>query len=149
MNRFQEEYHLQIAVVKHLNMAFPGLLWTHCPNRPANAKDGFMKKQMGVRPGVADFLFWYNNAYGAIELKAAAGRWGNDQNRFASAFVAQGGKFALCKTVREVHDTLIGWGIKTACTTVTEPDLRSMKQKQKDVFDMYAPLSKPDGKRGD
>lgn len=138
LKRNQLEYRLQVAVVKHLQTTFPSLLWTHCPNRPADAQDGFFKKMMGVRPGVSDLLFWYSGGFAAIELKASKGRWGNDQNRFASSFTAIGGKFKLCKSVQEVHDALVSWGIVPASSAVTEPDLRSLNQKHSDSFNFYA-----------
>lgn len=142
-----DEYKLHVAVVEHLRRAFPTLLWTHCPNKPKDAQDGFFKKQMGVRPGVADLLFWWvdkselpwNLLCGAIELKIGKGRQGNDQNRFASSFGDNGGFYAICKSVKDVHDTLIKWGLKPKCNSILEPDYATKEEKFERASEFYSP----------
>lgn len=141
LKRQQIEYRIQVAVVKHLDSAFPSLLYTHVPNRSSDAADGFFKKQMGVRPGVADLICWWpSNGHlecGAIELKAHKGRWGGEQNKFASSFTYIGGRYALCKSVKEAHDALCGWGVVPAHYAIVEPDLRGEQQKFADSFDFF------------
>jgi hypothetical protein len=139
----QQEFKLQLAVVKHLASAFPHLLYTHVANRPANAKDGYFKKLMGVRPGVADLLFWWktNNGMkcGAIELKIGDNKQSNDQSRFASAFVHQGGFYAVCKSVSDIHNTLMDWGIPARHHQCIEADDRSKQQKNYQSFEFFQP----------
>ncbi len=148
----QAEYRLQVAVVKHLQSAFPSLLFTHVPNRSKDAQDGFFRKQMGVLPGVPDLIFWYRETLrddgrlvwsgivsAAIELKASKGRSSNDQNRFASSFVHIGGKYAVCKSVKEAHDALVSWGLEPRHDGYVEPDTRSDNQKKADSFDYFKP----------
>ncbi len=153
IGRNQSEYKLQLAVVKHLTSAFPGLLYTHAANRPSGAADGYFKKLMGLRAGTPDLLFWWSTPYyeynvsppthkihcGAIELKTSTGKVSNDQNRFASSFTHIGGKFAVCRTVQGVHDALLGWGIVPTHHAILEPDLRSKQKKKVDSFDWFKP----------
>lgn len=149
LGRNQAEFKLQLAVVEHLKSAFPCLLWTHVPNKGGSAKDGFFKKAMGVRPGVADLIFWWSQHQhfsntnlikcGAIELKASKGKQSSDQNKFASSFVHVGGKYAVCKSVREVHEALKSWGLTAKHEHCIEPDTRSKQQKFSDAFDAFKP----------
>ncbi len=149
ITRNQAEFRLQVAVVNHLKSAFKEVIWTAFPGRPGNAKDGFMKKAMGVKPGVPDLLFWWQYPCAVdkkliqcagIELKSAKGKISPDQNRFASYFTAIGGKFACCNTVRQVHDALKNWGLRPTHESIVEPDTRSDMKKKADMFNWYKPL---------
>ena len=135
----QIEYNIQVAAVAHIRTAFPDLLFTHVPNRGGSAADGFFKKQLGVMPGVADLIFWWEGGFGAIELKTPGGIWKPAQRKFEWMFSARGGKYAVCKSVKEVHATLKSWGLKSVHEAVKEPDLRSEAQKKQDMFDYYKP----------
>lgn len=139
LRRTQQEFRLQLAVVKHLQSAFPTLIWTHVANRPGDAKDGYMKKLMGSKAGVPDLLFWWRGGAGAIELKAPQGRVATAQNKFLSALHSVGVKVAVCRSVAEVHKALKSWGLTPRTESVQEPDIRSDMQKKHDAFEMYAP----------
>lgn len=139
IKRTQAEYRLQVAVAKHLDSAFPHLLYTAFPGRPGDAADGFHKKAMGVKSGVPDLLFFWPQVFAAIELKIESGVVSSQQNKFASSFVKAGGKFAVCRTVRQLHNKLKEWGVAPLHNAVTEPDYRSDNEKKRDAFAAFAP----------
>ena len=139
----QREFRLQLAVVKHLERAYPTLVWTHCPNRPGDAKDGYMKKLMGSKAGVPDILCWWKDGAAGIELKAPTGRLASQQNKFLSALHSVGVHTVVCKSVKEVHEALKSWGLKPVCDGVVEADLRSDTQKKHDAFEYFKPEVEP------
>ncbi len=138
----QKEFKLQCAVVEHLASAFPGLEYTAFPGRPGSARDGFFKRKMGVKPGVPDLIFTWNDGHlraGLIELKADTGRVSNDQNRVMSAWSRLGWSTNVCRTVRQVHETLQSWGITPKHNGIQEPDYRSWDEQMQQAMDLYAP----------
>lgn len=139
LRRTQQEFRLQLAVVKHLELAFPTLVYTHIPNRPGDAKDGYFKKIMGAKAGAPDFVFWWKGGAGAVELKVPGSHIASAQNKFLSALHSVGVKTAVCRSVAEVHKALKSWGLKPRCETVREPDIRSDMQKKYDAHEIYAP----------
>lgn len=146
--RNQQEYRLHVKVVKHLKECFPSVLFTHPANRPSSKQHGFFLKEMGVRAGVPDLLLWWESGSGAIELKAPQGVASIGQKTFAFHFKHLGNKHAYCKSVEQVHKTLLGWGIKPKydCTIFDEPDQRSKADKFHQAYNMYAPYKPhPDG----
>lgn len=148
----QREFRLQLAVIKHLDSCFKGRLeYLHIPNRGGDAKDGHFKKLMGAKAGAADLLFSWNHGAldkskpfalecGYIELKAPGGTLSSQQNKFLSRYYFLGWKTAVCKSVREVHDSLVKWGVRAAFDSVMEPDLRSDDEKKRDAFELFRPL---------
>lgn len=136
----QLEYRLQVACVEHIEKCFS--VWcTAFPGRPGDAKDGFLKKKMGVKAGVPDLIFILpGGLWGAIELKIKGGRLQSSQRKEPHYMAAHGAKIGLCTSVREVHDQLVLWGCKARYDSVQEPDLRSDGQKKQDAFDMYKPI---------
>ena len=147
IRRTQAEFRLQLAVIKHLESAFPQVMFTAFPGRPGDAQDGWFKKIMGTKAGVADLLLWFRHPQypkerpcsAAIELKAPGGVWASKQNLWGSAFNSIGGKYAVCRSVKQVHDALVKWGINPLHESVTEPDCRSDTEKMRDSFNFFAP----------
>jgi hypothetical protein len=141
--RRKEEFKLQVAVVKHLRTAFPQLLFTHPAQKAKDKQEGYFNKMLGVRAGTPDLLLWWESVglcrSGAIELKAKDGVASDRQEVFESMFVAMGGKHAYCTSVKGVHDTLLGWGLKPMHGVAFEPDLRTDQEKRTDAFNFYAP----------
>lgn len=139
----QAEFRIQVAVVKHIEFAFPHVFFTAFPGRPGDAQDGYFKKVMGTKPGVADILCWFRFqgelVSGAIELKEPKGQWKTAQNKWASSFVNIGGKYSVCRSVKDVHDTLVRWGNVPRHSTIIEPDLSSETEKFSAAFDWNAP----------
>lgn len=142
LRRSQQEFKLQLAVVQHLDSAFVpnGLRYTHIPNQSSDAKSGYFKKIMGTKAGAADLIIgWPMNGAGYIELKAEAGKVSTPQNKFLSSWAAIGWRTAVCRSVRQVHNTLVGWGLKPAHNTIKEPDIRGEQQKYHDAYDWAKP----------
>ncbi len=147
----QREFRLQLAVVKHLDSCFAGKLqYLHIPNRGGDATDGYFKQMMGAKAGAADLMLSWNNGIGSrapfklecamIELKAPGGTLSSQQNKFLSTYAHIGWHTALCRSVRQVHDKLVNWGIQPAYDSTQEPDYRSDEDKKRDAFSYYAPL---------
>ncbi len=163
--RSTAEFRLHIAVVEHLRSAFPSVLFTHPANETRSKADAYWNKVKGARKGTPDLLLWWCNSNplpgvtlksiiisdsgrsitvpiicaGAIELKSAKGKHSGWQANFDVIFTEMGGKFAYCRSVREVHDILVSWGCTPKHNAIKEPDLRSDQQKFSDVYDFYAP----------
>lgn len=139
----QKEFRLQLAVIEHLDGCFKGQLeYFHVPNRPGNATDGHFKKVMGAKAGVADLVIGWRNGNAMVELKAPDGIFRSDQNKFMSCWAFLGWKTAVCKSVREVHDALVSWGLKPAYNTCIEPDYSSKQEKKQDGHAFFAPVEK-------
>lgn len=147
MKRNNEEFKIHVAAVEHIRTAFPQVLFTHPAQKAKDKREGHFNKMLGVKAGVPDLLFYWEHSLfpfstigaGAIELKSSIGRRTPKQGTFESIFKRIGGKHAYCKSVREVHDTLVSWGIKPAHNAVVEPDVRTVDQKYKDSYDFYKP----------
>lgn len=147
----QKEFRLQLAVVKHLDSAFAGKLeYLHIPNRGGDATDGYFKQLMGAKAGASDLLIGWRevNYIGAytkaafIELKAPGGAISSQQNKFLSRWNFVGFQTAVCKSVKEVHDRLMAWGIEPKHHICMEPDYTSKEEKQQIAHDFYAPTKK-------
>ena len=101
---------------------FPDALFLHPVNEFKDEKEGFWGKAKGILPGADDLLFWWLGGTGAIELKTKSYLAPN-QKDFKANFEACGGKWALCKKVSEVRDTLISWGLECRNSNCIEPKL--------------------------
>lgn len=147
MKRNNEEFKIHVAAVEHIRTAFPHVLFTHPAQKAKDKREGHFNKMMGVKAGVPDLLFWWSTNHGpivyiscgAIELKSSTGRRSSKQGTFEYIFTRMGGRHAYCRSVREVHDALVSWGIKPAHNAVVEPDVRTIEQKYKDSYDFYKP----------
>lgn len=136
----QKEFRLQLAVVKHLDSCFVGKLeYLHIPNRPGDATDGHFKKLMGAKAGAADLLIGWKGGNGFIELKAPDGEFRSNQNKFLSRWAFLGWHTAVCKSVRETHNTLVSWGLTPAHNTCIEPDYSSKQDKKQAAMDYFKP----------
>lgn len=118
MRRKQPEAALQKAVIEHIHKKAPDALVFAVPNGgKRNAREAAIMKGMGVMPGVADLLiFWQGRreiypGFGAIELKIDKGKQSPSQEAFEKSWTALGGKYALCRSIDDADDILLGWGI--------------------------------------
>lgn len=137
MPRNYSETKLHIAVADWLRGACPHVLWTHPANQGRSPQEGAKLKKMGVRAGVPDLIFWHDGWFGAIELKTGSGL-SEAQKIFMDSFVRNGGKYATCKTVKSVAETLISWGIKPMAYRMIEP-LPPLPVRQKAAIDYFRP----------
>lgn len=160
----QKEFKLQVHVVNMHAQYFPHVCMIAFPGRPGDAKDGFFKKKMGVRPGVSDIILWWSHTYplwavkwlmqmrdycgfgfalmhsGVIELKVDA-KISSAQNKFLSRINGLGGCHQVCHSWQEYYKTLCKWGIKPVyiCTTFAEPDYSTWDEKLAAVHNFFAP----------
>lgn len=107
------EARLQFMVARFLGAACPDLLWSHFPAGEArDSITGRKLKDMGLKRGWPDIILCLpNGVMGAIELKAEKGRLSEDQKAFAEALEANGGLFALCRSLADVEAALTGWNV--------------------------------------
>ncbi len=130
------EIHKGRSIIR-MNVPFPGLLWTFVANEGRSLSQGAKFKRMGVRPGVADILLWWNGKTMAIELKKPdGGVQSHNQKEFMRRFEQEGGKYAICRSVAGVKDTLIGWGLKCENPNAIEPAL-TFEEKVGLVHEVY------------
>lgn len=143
--RSTQEFRLQVAVVEHLRSAFPEVLFTHPSQKAKDKREGMFNKMLGVRAGTPDLLLWYNTEWtgcleaGGIELKSPEGRRTPKQGTFELLFKRVGGKHAYCRSVQEVHDTLVSWGVTPVHSAVKEPDTMTQQQKFSQAYEAYKP----------
>lgn len=133
------EYRLHVAIIKHIESAFPGLLYFHVPNQTRNATEAFFNKKMGVRAGIPDIIFAWRDGQGMMEVKTETGAISSSQNKTMSAFHAIGWHTGVVRNVRNAHHMLMSWGLEPKHHSIIEPDLRTDDQKKKDSFDMQKP----------
>lgn len=136
--REYKETSLHLKVVEYLNgeiksgrnvirlqTPFPGLLFTAPSGETRDEKEAYWHKMKGYRAGTPDLILW-NKVDGkslsmAIELKAVKGVQSLAQKDFQIRFEEHGGKYAVCRSVGEVRDTLIRWGLACKNTNAIEP----------------------------
>lgn len=112
MKRNYPEDQLQISVSQYLKMQYPQLLWWHTPNGGTrNKREGAKFKAMGVKPGVADLLFFWRGGKGAIEPKAGKNILQDTQKLFQQQWIHTGGQYAICRSIDEVIVCLKEWGV--------------------------------------
>lgn len=113
------EQELQKSVVQYLRYAAPKVLFFHVPNGGKRSKaEAGIFKAMGVMPGVADLMLFWNNSpalcypsFAAIELKAGKGAQTDHQKTFQDRWEALGGKYAVVRSLDELQGILKDWGI--------------------------------------
>ncbi len=138
--RVNEEYHLQVAVIDHLTgrirrgneyirstPAFNGLFVTHI-YQGRSKEDGFFLKQLGVVAGVADLLLVWRGGFGFIELKRQAGQSSPVQRKFQGFCMSIGVKYEIARSVKDVHEICIKWGLTPNHNYCKEPNKKTDKQ---------------------
>ena len=156
VERTYKEFPIQCAIIDHVtgrrrvgkefirtSPAFPGVFVTHF-YQGRSAKEGFLLKLMGVVPGVPDLLFiWPEEArgfdIGFIEVKTPIGQLSSPQRRFKGFCYRYRIKWAIGRSVNDVHQQLIKWGLNPAHNAIREPDTRTTAQKYQAIHDMYKP----------
>jgi hypothetical protein len=136
------EYKIHVAIVEHHRIAFPQVKLIHIPMSFRTSQEAFFANQMGAEKGAHDLmLIWKEEdgtpGVGFFEVKSETGKLSTPQNKFASSVAWYGCKTGMGRSVKDYHNTLISWGLKPACQSVIEPDLRDEKQKLADHFDFY------------
>jgi hypothetical protein len=86
------EHEIHKAVVKYLDQCGrPDILWFHPENaRKCTPRQGAMRKAIGVKAGVPDFVLIIDGDVVFLELKSAKGRMSKEQKEFAIRATASG-----------------------------------------------------------
>lgn len=100
---------------------FPSLLWAFVANEGRSEADGAKFKRMGVRRGMADIIAWQSDKSYAIELKSPTGTQSLYQKDFMQKFRREGGEYALARSVAEVRNLFVAWGLKCENPNCVEP----------------------------
>lgn len=149
--RSYPEAALQRAVANYLNgeirkgssvirvsVPFPDLLWTSVASESRGESQGAKYKLLGVKRGVPDMLIWHKGIAGAIELKSPTGKQSPHQHDFECKLTRLGHKYAICRHVWEVRDTLVCWGLECKNTNCIEP-APSLEKRMKAARDFFRP----------
>lgn len=84
----------------------------HCPNGELRSKSTAAKlRQMGVRPGVADFILLCRGQSIAVEIKTLTGVQSGYQIGFQTAWEAQGGVYVIVRTPEEIDGLIFKFGL--------------------------------------
>lgn len=85
--------------------------WHTANERKCSPRQGALLKALGVKPGVADFIFILKGPkVFFLEVKTQNGKLSPAQKDFRAAVEALGCSYAVARTLDEAIDTLIGWG---------------------------------------
>lgn len=112
MARSQDEFRLTCVVADWLRLAMPSSLpWSHFPSGEArSAITGARLKRMGTAKGWPDFILNLPGGRVAyIELKTASGRLQPEQVEFRDKVLANGSRWALCRSLSDVQTNLTLW----------------------------------------
>jgi hypothetical protein len=87
-------------------------VWFHVPNGEKRDRVTATKlKQMGVRPGVADFIILHKGQSIALELKREGGRMSKDQIGFEKVWRANGGSYLVVFSIKMAEDLIFQLGM--------------------------------------
>ncbi len=143
------EYQLQVHVVRYLRgkvksgkhiintvVPFPSLVVFAC-HQGRREDEGFFLQELGVLAGVSDLLMIAPNGFMAgIELKVGKNKESDYQKDFGSKLITCGHHYAVCRSVAEVRDMLVGWGLVCHNRNALEPP-RPIEEQRKAVHAFY------------
>ena len=101
--------------VKWFEVTHPGALGRlkvhHSPNGGArDIREGVKFKRMGVRAGFPDFIIFLGHGHvGFVEMKSATGQLSPVQKDWRDFLIAQGHRWALCRSLDEFRRTITVW----------------------------------------
>lgn len=91
-------------MAKQLRERCPNTMHFHVPNgEKRDAVAAGVLRQMGVRPGVADFIILSRGRAIAAEVKDEAGRQSKDQKGFMALWIKNGGIYEIVKSAFEIE----------------------------------------------
>jgi len=105
-----KEDNFQKTFARFMWLAYPEVLWFHCPNGGSrNVLEGAKFKAMGVLPGVSDVLILepkkgFNGLI--IELKVSKGKLQKTQEHFLNKATLRGYKCAVCYNMDSAISTI-------------------------------------------
>jgi hypothetical protein len=106
------EQNLQIAVVDLLRVALipPAEFWSTPNGGLRTPREAALMKATGQRAGVPDLWVMWPGNLGGIELKAPKGKLSPEQQLWREITEANLHRWACCRSVTEVVETLERWG---------------------------------------
>jgi hypothetical protein len=113
-------------------------LLTHA-GKGIDAQQGLYLQRMGYLAGTPDLILWWKNGFAGIELKTTA-KQSEGQATFQLLFERLGGKYFVCTSVQEVHDTLVAWGNIPMHNSFVEPVQLTVAQKNKMMLEVFKPF---------
>jgi hypothetical protein len=109
---YYDEDTLQEYAAKRMFDACLKTVWWHTPNGGKRSKVTAAKlKKMGVRPGVADLVFFNKELRLAAEIKTLDGVQSKNQKSFQAAWEAQGGVYVIVRTPLEIDGLIFKFGL--------------------------------------
>jgi hypothetical protein len=119
------EHELQISCTGMFGVLLrPGVQWTAIDHahsldptigrngKPIGLIEVQKRRARGVKPGICDYLFWYQRLGYAIELKRNASEGlSDDQRDFVTGLLAAEIPVKVCWTKIQVAETLQEWGL--------------------------------------
>jgi hypothetical protein len=107
---FQEEYHIQVAVVQWLKINHPEVLFTIAPSgMKLPIQVAARLKKMGYSAGTPDIMiFESRNKYHGlfIELKTKTGRVTTQQGEWSTALISRGYMALVCRSFEDAVATI-------------------------------------------
>jgi hypothetical protein len=111
----QKESDLAKTVFDYLQLAKPSALYFHVPNeRNSSPRNMKFLKARGLLPGVADLIFMSGQGVSCIELKVSGNYQSPSQKEFQLRCFEHGVGYKVCRSVDEVRQVLVDWGLLTA-----------------------------------
>ena len=116
--RRSPERSIHLAVLGYLRAVLPGALVHHAAQGldipgPAAARAVAKAKHMGMLPGWPDLEVLHRGRFLAFEVKAEGGRLSPAQSDVRAAMEAQGVPYAVVRSIDDVREALVDWGIHT------------------------------------
>ena len=161
--RDNKEYHLQVYAFRYLRgtirkgknvthtvvpfpeveawHVFQGRKYVNDDDEQAKLEaelNGFYLKELGVLAGVHDMHMIWPNQFATIEFKIGKNDQGPYQRTFTMHMQRCGHRTAVCRTVAQVRDQLIAWGLECKNPVCIEPP-RSLEERKAAAFNFYAP----------
>lgn len=126
-----QNYYMQ-GQIKHgnsiLNVTRPfDCIAFHPVNEFKDKKEAMWAKLKGIRPGIADWVILWLGGWGMVESKTG-GSLAPNQIGFKRDVEIHGGKWALAKSVADLRDALIGFGLKCHNPACVEPPASKAEQ---------------------
>lgn len=127
------EQQIHISIVSYLRRVLPdGYILHHSRNEGNRGGfkgklDGQRGKQMGVMPGFPDLFLIIDGRSFGIEIKREGAYQTATQKEAERNMQVQGIKYAVCRSVDDVRETLAAWGVRTKETPPN--DYRRLRDK--------------------
>jgi len=112
--RVDREGPIHKTILRHLRREYPSALIHHSPNQTdvsgkLIARAIAKQKAMGMVVGFPDLIMVWRGRFWAFEVKAEGGRTEQSQKDVGAFIEANGGKWAVVRSVADVDDSIAEW----------------------------------------